>query len=81
MDISSLVSYTRYPYILLIPQSTTEQVLEKQLKDLGIHIMQSEKAVGLKTAENGDLEVAFESGNTISARYVVAADGARSVVS
>ena len=67
--------------MLNIPQSTTEQILEARLQELGVRILKPEKAIGLKSTQNGTLEVTFESGMIISARYVVGADGARSVVS
>ena len=80
-DFSTLAPYTKYPYVLLISQSRTEEVLEARLKELGITVIRGEKAVGLKSAEDGQLDVTFESGNVITARYVVGADGAGSVVS
>jgi len=80
-DFSTLAPYTRYPYVLLISQTMTEKVLEARLKELGITVMRGQKAVGLKSGEGGQLEVTFESGNVITAQYVVGADGAGSVVS
>ncbi|KAG6818123.1 hypothetical protein H0H87_000028 [Tephrocybe sp. NHM501043] len=79
-EFASLASYTKFPFVLLISQSTTEQVLEAHLKDLGIEVTRPEKAIGLKVNDNGDLDVTFESGKIITAQYVIGADGARSVV-
>ena len=82
MDCSYLQPYTRYPYILSLTQIMTEGVLETQLRQLGVQVLRLDKAIGIKNTDSGDLEVAFESGNTIVTCYViqVGADGARSVV-
>lgn len=80
-DYSTLAPYTRFPYILILPQSTTERVLENELNKLDIQVLRPEKVIGLKSIDTGELEVAFESGKTIKTRYIVGADGARSVVS
>lgn len=81
VDFTFLAPYTRFPFILLLPQSTTEEILEAHLKKVGIQIARSEKAVGLRGGNDGDWEVSFESGKIVKARYVVGADGARSSVS
>jgi 2-polyprenyl-6-methoxyphenol hydroxylase-like FAD-dependent oxidoreductase len=79
-DFSSLDGYTKYPYVLIVPQTTTEHVLESRLNELGISVVRPEKAVGLKSTESGDLQVTFESGNVVTARYIIGADGAKSVI-
>ncbi|KAG6866908.1 hypothetical protein C0991_003823 [Blastosporella zonata] len=79
-EFASLSSYTKFPFVLLISQSTTEQVLEAHLKELGISVTRPEKAIGLKSNDDGDLDVTFESGKVITAQYVLGADGARSVI-
>ena len=78
-----LAQYTKYPYVLILPQNKTEEVLEEHLKGLGIDIQRPYKAIGIKgdVDELGTTEVLFESGEVIKAQYVIGADGARSVVS
>jgi 2-polyprenyl-6-methoxyphenol hydroxylase-like FAD-dependent oxidoreductase len=78
-----LSSYTKYPYVLLLSQSKTEEVLEEHLKGLGIVVQRPYKAVGIQgdVDESGNTQVLFESGEVIKAQYVVGADGARSAVS
>jgi 2-polyprenyl-6-methoxyphenol hydroxylase-like FAD-dependent oxidoreductase len=83
LDVSVLAQYTKYPYVLLLPQNKTEDVLEEHLKGLGIEVQRPYKAIGIKgdVDELGNTEVLFESGEVIKAQYVIGADGARSVVS
>jgi hypothetical protein len=83
LDVSVLAQYTRYPYVLLLPQNKTEDVLEEHLKSLGIEVQHPYKAIGIKGDgdELGSTEVLFESGEVIKAQYVIGADGARSAVS
>lgn len=78
-----LAQYTKYPYVLLLPQNKTEDVLEEHLKGLGIDVQRPYKAIGIKgdVDELGATEVLFESGEVIKAQYVIGADGARSAVS
>jgi len=78
-----LAQYTKYPYVLLLPQNKTEDVLEEHLKGLGIDVQRPYKAIGMKgdVDELGSTEVLFESGEVIKAQYVIGADGARSAVS
>ncbi|KAG6832411.1 hypothetical protein H0H92_002679 [Tricholoma furcatifolium] len=81
VEFASLASYTKFPFVLLISQSTVEQVLEAHLNELGVRIIRPAKAVGLKPNNDGDLEVTFESGGeVITSQYVLGADGARSVI-
>jgi flavin-dependent dehydrogenase len=48
---------------------------------MGIQIAKAEKAVGLRVDNDGNWNVSFESGKIVKARYVLGADGARSMVS
>ncbi|KAL4068106.1 hypothetical protein J3A83DRAFT_3811611 [Scleroderma citrinum] len=59
-----LKPYTRYPYGLVIPQSLTEHILEQKLASFGVTLA----------------DVTFEDGQVITAKYIIAADGARSTV-
>ncbi|KAG6381482.1 hypothetical protein JVT61DRAFT_62 [Boletus reticuloceps] len=80
--IESLKPYTRHPYVLIIPQSVTERTLERRLASFGVIIHRPLKVVGLsRNAENPQFsDVTFEDGKVITTKYVIGADGARSVV-
>ncbi|KDR73365.1 hypothetical protein GALMADRAFT_251984 [Galerina marginata CBS 339.88] len=82
LDVSVLSQYTKYPYVLLLPQNKTEDVLEEHLKGLGISVQRPYKAVGIKgdVDELGNTEVLFESGEIIKAQYTIGADGSRSAI-
>jgi 2-polyprenyl-6-methoxyphenol hydroxylase-like FAD-dependent oxidoreductase len=66
---------TRYPYALMVPQSTTEAVLHDRLIAAGGRVHRGLEAVG----RTGDT-VTFADGTSITARYVVAADGMHSTI-
>ena len=70
---------TEYPYTLMVPQNITEQVLLDRLEELGGSVHRPYLATGVR--QNADVaEVTLESGETIKARYVVAADGMNSTI-
>jgi 2-polyprenyl-6-methoxyphenol hydroxylase-like FAD-dependent oxidoreductase len=68
---------TDYPFVLMIPQSTTEQVLLERLEELGGTVHRPYVASGVRQTPDG-AEVTLESGELIQAQYVVAADGMNS---
>ncbi|KII88237.1 hypothetical protein PLICRDRAFT_110804 [Plicaturopsis crispa FD-325 SS-3] len=78
-DFASLEGKTRFPFALVLPQSTTERVLLDHLAERGVQVYRPYEVVGMKDAENG-IEVSFSNGETIKAKYAVGADGARSAV-
>ena len=80
--VDTLKSYTRHPYVLLIPQNITERALERKLASFGVTIHRPLKVVGLRrNPSNPQLsDVTFEDGRVITTKYVIGADGARSVV-
>jgi 2-polyprenyl-6-methoxyphenol hydroxylase-like FAD-dependent oxidoreductase len=66
---------TPYPYALMVPQTITEEVLHDRLVAAGGRVHRPYEVVGL----DGDT-VTLAGGETIRARYVVAADGMHSTV-
>ncbi|KAI0064594.1 FAD/NAD-P-binding domain-containing protein [Artomyces pyxidatus] len=82
VDFTGLKPYTRFPFYLLLPQHITEEVLGKKLKERGIHVHRPYKVVGMRTnaVNSSAVDVSFENGQSITARYVVGADGSQSAV-
>ncbi|WP_224241047.1 FAD-dependent oxidoreductase [Hyalangium gracile] len=70
---------TRYPYALMVPQSTTEAILLERLQARGGRVLRPHTVVALKRDGAGTL-VTLAGGESIRARYVVAADGMHSTV-
>jgi len=82
VNFDTLKGYTKFPFALSAPQSLTEQILHKKLKSLGVHIHRPLKVVGMRrhAQDNAYTDVTFENGSVIRAKYIIGADGARSVV-
>lgn len=82
-DFGSLKSSTQFPFLLVIPQTVTERVLGEHVRAAGINVLRPLKAVGIQPDQHDKeyTRVLFESGQTVKARYVIGADGARSAVS
>lgn len=73
---------TRFPFTLFLPQATTEALLEERALELGVKIRRGHFVEAAKPCPDG---VVLEGQNgeasfRFSARYVVGADGARSLV-
>jgi 2-polyprenyl-6-methoxyphenol hydroxylase-like FAD-dependent oxidoreductase len=68
---------TEYPYTLMVPQNITEQVLLDRLEELGGRVHRPYVATGVSQSADG-AAITLDSGETIKARYVVAADGMNS---
>ncbi|KAK2462372.1 hypothetical protein APHAL10511_005678 [Amanita phalloides] len=68
-EMDGLKGYTRYPFILLVSQYSTERVLESRAEELGVRVQRPYKPTRT-----------FDNGETIKAKYVIGADGARSTV-
>jgi len=82
IDFTSLKGRTRYPFVILVSQYTTERVLEKKAEEQGIKVERPYRLVGLSDDEDKDglIVATFDNGEKIKAKYVIAADGARSAV-
>ena len=70
---------TEYPFVTMIPQPVTEQVLLERLEELGGSVLRPYAATGLTQTADG-AEVTLDSGDVIKAQYVVAADGMNSTI-
>ncbi len=70
---------TDYPFVTMIPQPVTEQVLLERLEELGGSVLRPYAATGLTQTADG-AEVTLDSGDVIKAQYVVAADGMNSTI-
>ncbi|KIJ53811.1 hypothetical protein M422DRAFT_154386 [Sphaerobolus stellatus SS14] len=80
-DFTSLKKHTRFPFPILIPQDEFEEQARLRLAAQGVPIFRDKKVLAMKTALNGPgIEVFFQDGTTVIAKYVVGADGSHSAV-
>ena len=81
-DFDGLIGKTAFPFVILLPQRSTEDVLIERLESVGISVFRSYKAVGMRKnpKDSQFVDVSFENGQSITAQYVVGADGAKSAV-
>lgn len=70
---------TTYPYVLGIPQPTTERLLTEHAISLGIEIRRSCELVGLSQDDDG-VTAELADGTRLRSRYLVGCDGGRSTV-
>ncbi|KAG2071021.1 FAD/NAD(P)-binding domain-containing protein [Suillus decipiens] len=77
-----LKKHSAHPYALYIPQNVTELVLGQKLESLGVRVQRPHRVVGMKQNEMDSriTDVSFEDGQVIRARYIIGADGARSII-
>ena len=74
---------TAYPYVLMLPQSRTEAILNQRLAELGGQVQRPYTATAVRTCNGGaTVSVAGPDAqpHTVQARYVVGADGMHSTV-
>jgi 2-polyprenyl-6-methoxyphenol hydroxylase-like FAD-dependent oxidoreductase len=69
---------TRFPMVLIVPQSGTEKVLQARAAELGAQIVRGAKVVGL-TQDDSGVTLELASGDSVRAEYVVGCDGAHSI--
>ncbi|MEV1131540.1 FAD-dependent monooxygenase [Agromyces sp. NPDC049794] len=77
VDLGRLPS--RFAFILITPQYETERVLQLRLDRLGVRVRHGAEVTGVEQDDAG-VTVTLEDGTSVRARYVVGADGSRSVV-
>lgn len=70
---------TRYPMVLMAPQSLTERVLTARAIELGVEIRYGAEVVGL-TQDTDGVTVRLADQSTVRAGYLVGCDGAHSAV-
>lgn len=70
---------TRYPMLLIVPQSGTEQMLHDRALELGVRIRRGAKVTGL-TQHEDSARLRLDAGAELEASYVIGADGAHSIV-
>ena len=70
---------TAHPYLLGIPQSTTERLLTEHAVELGVEIRRRAEVVGLRQDAAG-VDVELADGTTLRSRFLVGCDGGRSRV-
>ena len=70
---------TEYRYSLMVPQSTTERLLLERLEELGGSVQRPRTVTAVDEDADG-VTATFDDGEIIRARYVVGADGIRSIV-
>ena len=76
---SCLEGKTNYPFTLLLAQHHTERILISKLVSLGVDVKWQHKAVSIAGGDVG-VTVELENGSTITAQYVIGADGSHSSV-
>jgi 2-polyprenyl-6-methoxyphenol hydroxylase-like FAD-dependent oxidoreductase len=67
-----------HPYALMIPQSETERVLEDHLRTLGVAVERNTELTAF-TQSADSVTCTLSTGETVTADYLVACDGAHSI--
>ncbi|MCV2489235.1 rifampin monooxygenase [Geodermatophilus sp. YIM 151500] len=70
---------TAHPYVLGIPQTTTDRLLTERAGELGAEIRRGSELVGLGQDDSG-VTVELADGTRLRSRYLVGCDGGRSTV-
>jgi len=70
---------TAHPYVLGIPQTTTDRLLAEHATDLGAEIRRGCELAGLSQDEHG-VTAELADGTQLRSRYLVGCDGGRSTV-
>jgi 2-polyprenyl-6-methoxyphenol hydroxylase-like FAD-dependent oxidoreductase len=80
IDVRSLDS--RFPYLLVLPQKDTEEILERRVTDYGVFVERECELIGLHQTETGQVVSTIRDGKSreyqIRSRYAIGCDGAHS---
>lgn len=79
----ALKDRSSFPYTYIVPQPVTEEELTRKLREQGVEVWRGEryKVVGIHGNDEDGALVQFEDGEKLEAKYIIGADGARSIVS
>lgn len=70
---------TRYPMVLIVPQSGTEHVLAARAAQLGVEVVRGAEVIRLQQDGDG-VTIGLANNDILRARYAVGCDGAHSAV-
>ncbi|KAJ6545178.1 FAD/NAD(P)-binding domain-containing protein [Mycena capillaripes] len=78
---TEIAKYTKYAFSLVIPQHKVELRMREYVERSGESIHWKKRVTDIKeVSEGSQYELRFESGEALRARYVVAADGSKSLL-
>ncbi|KAJ7084931.1 FAD/NAD(P)-binding domain-containing protein [Mycena epipterygia] len=81
LRMTDIAAYTKYAFSLLIPQHKVEHRMREYVQGSGNSIHWNKHVTGVKeVAEGSQYELRFKSGEVLAARYVIAADGSKSLL-
>ncbi|KAJ7731061.1 FAD/NAD(P)-binding domain-containing protein [Mycena metata] len=81
LRMTDITAYTKYAFSLLIPQHKVEHQMREYVHGGGNSIHWGKRVADVKEVVDGSqYELRFESGEALTARYVVAADGSKSLL-
>ena len=70
---------TTHPYVLAIPQTTTERLLTEHARELGVEIRRGVSVVGI-SQDKESVTARLDDGTVRRSRYLVGCDGGHSTV-
>ncbi|QVQ50309.1 FAD-dependent monooxygenase [Spiractinospora alimapuensis] len=70
---------TRYPMLLVVPQSGTEELLTERVAEFGVEILRGAEVADVDQ-DDDEVRLRLTDGTTHTASYVIGADGAHSTI-
>ena len=71
---------SKYPYLLFLEQSITEELLETFLNEHNVFVERNTEAVELTSIDDAHVQVKLTTGETVRTKYICGCDGAHSIV-